>query len=858
MKKLSILFACLAALIFVRPASAHPADLYYQVVALQLSPTGAQISWDILPGIILAQVAWIEADLNQDSVISTDEAERWGESIIGDFQLALDGRPVEVRIEAVEWPAKLNDIQNDNVPIRIRLSAEWSDGFHSGRQLVVQDHYNSQTSVTWFYVSSEDGSSFSLPEQRGGKLTFLFGLTDHLDGAGADLFTAWESGKPSIPGLVQAFGLGETAQQAAEQAPRKQGVSAILEGLLRARERSPWFIFSALAVAALVGALHALTPGHGKTIVAAYLIGARGTLRHAVFLGCIVTLTHTGSVFLLGLITLAASQYILPTSLFPVLEILSGVLIVGLGVSLLYQRVREWLKNRPKLRRYDRAGQTLSTSKDSPGIRLTQESKGFVITKAHLHRHSAGDHHHHERHNSHDHHIPDPSEINGRTLAALGVSGGLVPCPEAVAILLLAISINRIALGLSLILAFSFGLAMILIVIGVVLVQSKRLFARLRFLDRWAYAIPVASAAIVFLLGLGLTFSAVKNAQAFSASDRSFPADSVAGFELERARVLFMAPNANKRNQLYAVAATGGEITQLTWEAQGVRDYSVSPDGSWLSYSASDENGGTNLWKLNVAALQKSHLLTCPSALCGKMIWPRSGQRALYSRLGITADESLLGVPTIWWLDVATSETGPVFQDSQVPALKFDWSPSGKWLSYSSGLAPEIRINNLETGVSYTIPTRAGGRLAWSPAEDAFLLVDHWEMQDRTLQKVYRYQAGGDEGILLFDDLAFNEYEPAWSPAGEWIAVIRYESIEGALPADDQIWLVGPDGSGAYPLTDDADTLHGKPVWSPDGKHLLFTYSRLGDPLPRLRIMEVESQESWEVSPNGSQPLWLP
>ena len=108
------------------------------------------------------------------------------------------------------------------------------------------------------------------------------------------------------------------------------------------------FYTFALGISLALGALHALTPGHGKTVVAAYLVGSRGTAWHAVVLGSVVTLTHTGSVFLLGIITLAASQYILPTRIIPALEILSGVMIIFLGGALLIPRLRNWQVNRQR------------------------------------------------------------------------------------------------------------------------------------------------------------------------------------------------------------------------------------------------------------------------------------------------------------------------------------------------------------------------------------------------------------------------------------------------------------------------------------------------------------------------------
>ena len=94
------------------------------------------------------------------------------------------------------------------------------------------------------------------------------------------------------------------------------------------------------------GAIHALSPGHGKTMVAAYLVGTKGTARHALALGAIVTTTHTIGVFALGLITLALTQYILPEQLYPWLNLVSGLMVVAVGASVLRPRIRWGLARR--------------------------------------------------------------------------------------------------------------------------------------------------------------------------------------------------------------------------------------------------------------------------------------------------------------------------------------------------------------------------------------------------------------------------------------------------------------------------------------------------------------------------------
>src|SRR5262249_40855324 len=153
-------------------------------------------------------------------------------------------------------------------------------------------------------------------------------------------------------------------------------------------------------VAFFWGAAHALSPGHGKSIVAAYLVGSRGTPRHAVLLGLTVTITHTIGVFALGLVTLSLSQFIVPDALYPWLNLVSALLVVGVGLSVLRWRLREW----PGPSTHDRA------------------HHDHGLDRGHDH----GAHGHHDHH----HHSHDPA-LGLRRLLGVGISGGLIPCPTA-------------------------------------------------------------------------------------------------------------------------------------------------------------------------------------------------------------------------------------------------------------------------------------------------------------------------------------------------------------------------------------------------------------------------------------------
>ena len=264
------------------------------------------------------------------------------------------------------------------------------------------------------------------------------------------------------------------------------GETDALSDMLRSEELSLGLIAGALALALFLGAAHALEPGHGKTIVAAYLIGSRGTVGNALFLGGIVTFTHTFSVILLGLVALFASQYILPEQIFPWLGTASGLLIIGLGTWLLVNHLR---------------GRGFGHSHEEEHHGHHDHSH----EEEHHHDHPHGEHHHshEEEHHGHSHEIP--SKVTLGSLLTLGISGGIVPCPGALVILLLAVALHRIAFGLLLLVAFSVGLAAILIAIGVLIVKARPLVERFSGDGRWIQRLPIASAVVIIVVGCAIT-----------------------------------------------------------------------------------------------------------------------------------------------------------------------------------------------------------------------------------------------------------------------------------------------------------------------------------------------------------------
>ena len=313
----------------------------------------------------------------------------------------------------------------------------------------------------------------------------------------SDMLRHYPSGMLSTPLDVRTATFGYrygTGTSASVGAPGGSGGESVavsggaFTDLVTHRDLGIGFILVAIGIAMFWGAVHALSPGHGKSIVAAYLVGSRGTARHAAFLGLTVTVTHTASIFALGIVTLYLSNYILPETLYPWLSVISGLVVVAMGGSFLVRRARRLRASSHQHHHHDHAHD-----------------------HDHPHDHGHDHHHHHDGPGGHTHAPPgtDGSAITVRSMLALGISGGILPCPSALVVMLGAIAVHRVAFGLVLVVAFSLGLAATLTGVGVLVVYARRFVDRVPSSGRIVQAAPTFSAAVITILGVGLTVQAL-------------------------------------------------------------------------------------------------------------------------------------------------------------------------------------------------------------------------------------------------------------------------------------------------------------------------------------------------------------
>ncbi|MCE7984336.1 MAG: hypothetical protein DYG89_24440 [Caldilinea sp. CFX5] len=320
---------------------------------------------------------------------------------------------------------------------------------------------------------------------------------------------------------------------------------------------------------------------------------------------------------------------------------------------------------------------------------------------------------------------------------------------------------------------------------------------------------------------------------------------------------LFLAPAQLETTEI--VTTPPLQLTQLNtslWE------FAVAPDGSQIVFSALKEDGTSDLWRISPGEQMPALLLACPNAVCSSVAWSADGQVLAFSRRNATQFSApALSPPRLWLLDVASGESFPAFADDQKLAFEPRWSADSQWLSYVSPDLGGVGVYNLQTNAEQFYPSTSGEAAVWHPLRTEVVIgvaetvngnyVTHLRLVDPVTQS--ETNLSGAQALV-------EDGSPAWSPDGEWLAFRRKEFTgPGATPGK-QLWLMRQDGRDARALTADPAFDFGQPLWSPDGRYLLFHKLPLKGPDITLSvwIMAVESGRTWQVTSPGQRPQWFP
>jgi ABC-type nickel/cobalt efflux system permease component RcnA len=503
-----------------------------QFCGLTLSGKTAALHYVVVFGQLPALRELHLADTNGDGVTSQMERDAYvgklAPGLAEGLILKIDG--VALPLRATHWTSSLPTEQGGfSLRLDVDFAAALPLAAREGMHNLQFANQNYSGRMGWHEIVVQSDPGIAVFDTNAFSTSLTGGLTNALQSLPStgpleerSVHLSFDEGIAPAGAAMLAARPGTTAQQSSMNANASSS-GGLTESAWIARETrrlvdaisgphlEPKVAILALLTAMLLGAVHALSPGHGKTIVGAYLIGSRGTPRHAVFLGSTVTITHTLGVFVLGFATLYASRFIVPERLFPILSMLSAVLVLGMGILLLVQRTRAAY---PALSVAKRGSTVFHAVTAAAG---PASGRGLIFAQAqgysHAHSHADGTLHFHGGGPMHSHLPPGASgeKITWRSLLTLGISGGLVPCPSAMVLLLAAVALNKTAYGMLLVVAFSVGLAITLTAVGLAFLYARNRFRKPGRGARWPQLLPIVSAGMITVLGMGLCFAALRS-----------------------------------------------------------------------------------------------------------------------------------------------------------------------------------------------------------------------------------------------------------------------------------------------------------------------------------------------------------
>jgi nickel/cobalt transporter (NicO) family protein len=479
------LFALLLLTVAASEAAAHPLGLSsinrYAGIRLDVRDVEVDYLLDLAELPAYAELALLDPD--HDGV-AVDERERYLDALLAriapTLTLTVDGKPAPLR--PVSRRLRIEQGQNGLSTLLVAIEYRAARGAGTdGARIFFRDKT---------FADRPGWREIELLASPVARVASSSGLTAGARVGASSTYPSWAATSPrredEVTALFSRYGAsaGGTRGATAPSTTSLDSQGSTLAELVRRRDLSLSFLVAAFALAFALGAGHALTPGHGKTLVAIYLVGHRARIRDALILGLAVTVTHTASVFILGISALAIEQSIGTARLFVGLEIVAGVLVILIAIRQLPERIRHLRSRR------------------SPGA-----AEPASVHDAHDHDHDHDHVHGHDHSHGHEHdHAHVHAGAGGvKALIALGISGGIVPCPGALVVLLTALSLHRLAFGVVLLIAFSLGLATVLSVLGVLCVLAKGRFDRISFDGRTARILPVVSSTIVLVLGIVMT-----------------------------------------------------------------------------------------------------------------------------------------------------------------------------------------------------------------------------------------------------------------------------------------------------------------------------------------------------------------
>ena len=499
-----------------RPAAAHPLGNFTTNHLVRVRTDGTAVRLRYVLDLAEIPAFTVERSLDPNAHPSAAALAGWSRSeaatIVAGLVVEADGRRVPLTAGATSVRERPGAAGLKTLYLTLAATGALPDG---AKALVVRDQtYPGR--LGWKDVVAGDAA-----EPTGGLLRYpaaVIGSPRARSAVALDL----AGGR-----IVAAHDL--TASEVAPEGTPSLARNDVLGTLLARGDAGTLAILFALLVAVALGALHALEPGHGKTLLAVSLVGARATPSQALILASALTVAHTAGVIALGLVVLVAAKWIVPEQIYPWITLLSGVLVAVIGARALSRALR-----RQGVVRHAHPGSDAHVHPYDGAHDHAPDDHAHVHTHDHAHPHehphdhdhAHGDHHHHDdlddEAHARAHMIPGQAPLSFPTAVAAAASGNIAPCPAALVVLLAAISLHKVAWGLAIVVAFGVGLAAVLTLLGIAVVRGAGWLARRPAFDRISRLAPILSATVIALVG------ALTVAQGFAAQGVGVPVPVVA------------------------------------------------------------------------------------------------------------------------------------------------------------------------------------------------------------------------------------------------------------------------------------------------------------------------------------------
>lgn len=324
--------------------------------------------------------------------------------------------------------------------------------------------------------------------------------------------------------------------------------------------------------------------------------------------------------------------------------------------------------------------------------------------------------------------------------------------------------------------------------------------------------------------------------------------------------------------ELWQIDPAGGEPRRLTYEANGVREFAVSPDGRAIAYAAPRPDEGADLWVIDAEGHNRRRLADCGQDDCGGLAWSSDAAWLAFERRPLVTgavgpDAALFGSPRLYVVDLIAGAVRPLFEDEAQTGSQPRWSPDGRRLAFVDPNLGAVAVYDRTSGSLTYIPSQLAQLGDWSPDGRSLIFTQlipspHEENEPDTeeptatfLSRLFRSDLNGAPPIDLSGEPDANDASAVWSPDGAWIAFGRQRSQRGQ-----QLWLMRSDGGGALALTDDPNVNHGGFAWSPDGQTLaLVRYSlAAADARPAVWLIQTDGSRLRLLVDGGTLPAWIP